>query len=103
MIEIPRDKEQALDIVWGTIRQLNDGWVRMFPDTLGCQVREVAQETGWSYSTCKRLIDELVARGQLIHKWNHQHQTYWSGHYRTLNDDVNLGVPLYPDVADIPF
>lgn len=102
-VDIPKDREFALDIVWACIRNKNEAWMGIFPDTIGCQIVEVARELGWSYSTVERLVKIMVSRGQLTRKWNHTHQTYWSAHYKTLGERPRGGNKQDPEVSDIPF
>lgn len=103
MVEIPKSREDALDIVWGCLRNINERWMGIYPDTKGAQVREIAQKLGWSYSTVNRLMHVLLERGQVTRTWNHKHQTYWSGHYKTIGELPRGGNEIDPDISDIPF
>lgn len=81
MIAIPRNFDEALDIVWGVIKENNDRWDNILPGTLGITRNHIASELGWSYSTVHRLCEYLEKTGQVSVKWNHQHQSYWEAHY----------------------
>lgn len=83
MVEIPKDRETALDIVWAAIHNSYDAWKRVFPGTKGCSRNDVASVLGWSYMTVHRLVAELEKREQVVVTWNHQHQSYWEGLLRT--------------------
>lgn len=91
MVEIPKDHETALDIVWGAFHAQYDGWKHVFPNTHGVSRVDIAKELGWSYMTVWRLTGELVSRGQLIPYWNHQHQSYWEGLFKPSDWSVKNG------------
>lgn len=103
MIEHPSNKEDALDIIWGIVRTENQHWLLLLPGNLGATVKHVVDVSDWSSTKVRQLMEELVTRGQLVKRWNHQHQSYWSGHYSTLNELPHGGNDIDPDVSEIPF
>lgn len=93
MIDRPNNHEEALDILWGVIRNDNERWMAVFPQkddsklkTLGMSVSSMIRETGWPRTTVYRLLGELLSSSQVTRRWNHAHQSYWSSHYNT-NDE----------------
>lgn len=88
MIAIPKDREDALDIVWGCIHTNNDAWRQVFPGFHGMTRRDLVRETGWSYSLVYRLVALLRERGQITLFWNHQHRSSWEGLLYIADDDL---------------
>lgn len=91
MIDL-KDHEFCLDVVWGAIYDYADRWRRVFPDSNGPTRRELSEITGWSYSTVYRLVGELEKLGQVKCTWNHQHQSYWDGHFMVTALLVKEGI-----------
>lgn len=89
MIAHPNDLETALDIVWAAYKDETERWEQIFPNNPGTTRVRVTEITGWSYSTVHRLTAILVERGQLAVKWNHQHQSYWEGHFRPSDGRIS--------------
>jgi hypothetical protein len=93
MIDYPRNRERAKDILWAVIRNDNERWLAVFPQgdnskqkPLGMSVSNVIRETGWSRSVVYRLIDEMLSESTLTRRWSHAHQSYWSGHFNTADE-----------------
>ncbi len=103
MVDIPKDREFALDITWGAIRSKNAGWKFLFPAGAGATIRELSGELGWSYSTVERLVKILLALGHVSRKWNHQHQSYWEALYWSEPRDTNGDTGQDDEVTEIPF
>lgn len=82
MVEIPNDREAALDIVWACIHDHTDRWDAISHAPTHCTRSYIASDLGWSYSTVYRLVKELEKRKQVTVKWDHQHQSYWEGGFR---------------------
>lgn len=74
--------DEALDIVCAIIAEKNAVWSRIVSDSLGTTRRELSEVTGWSYSTVHRLCEHLEKCGDIRVNWNHQHQSYWEGHFQ---------------------
>lgn len=86
MISIPENHEDKLDIIWAAIRSNNQEWMAISDKHIGVTMWSLVNITGWSYSTVERAVKELVKLGQVERKWNHQHQSFWTAHYRTLDE-----------------